>query len=358
MRLILLPVLAFTIAAGCDDPGATPDRVKVPSMTERYVLPSEMCGDYFVVQATINGAGPYPLLMDSGAGSTLLDPRVIEETGVRKMVDSLAIGEFKAFEFGIREHDMELLSAALGQRIDGILGHPVFNPLLLTYDFPARELTIEVGKLDAADAVRLRSGMNRPYVRANVDSLAFWVLIDTGSSRGLVLDELGRFPLAVPPTLTGGRVRVNGLLRVETARLASDALLGGQVLSEPFVARSASIHLVGQQILHRFAITFDHPSGLVRFSSPDSTDGTIPAAPVRISDIVIDPLTGRIQHVLDDASGFEVGDVVLSINEVPFDERTCPTPNPRPLSEDSRAFQLVRGADTLVVESKARYLMP
>lgn len=358
MRLILLPVLLILLAASCEDPGATPDRVKVPSMTERYVLPSEMCGDYFVVPATINGRGPYPLLMDSGAGSTLLDRRVIEETGARKKVDSLAIGEFKAFEFGFREHDMELLSAALGRRIDGILGHPVFNPLLLTYDFPGRELSIEVGSLDSTEAVRLRPGVDRPYVRANVDSLAFWVLIDTGSSRGIVLDDLERFPLAVPPTLTGGRVRVNGLFRVETARLASDVLLGGLVLDNPFAARSASIHILGQQILHRFSLTFDHPSGLVRFSTPDSTVGTIPAAPVRISDTVIDPLSGRIEHVFNETSGFEVGDVVLAINGVPFGERTCLSPNPRRRSEGIRAFQVVRGVDTLVVESRARYLMP
>jgi hypothetical protein len=50
-------------------------------MTERYVLPSEMCGDYFLVDAHINGKGPYPLLMDSGAGITLLDPKVMRETG-------------------------------------------------------------------------------------------------------------------------------------------------------------------------------------------------------------------------------------------------------------------------------------
>jgi hypothetical protein len=64
---------------------------------------------------------------------------------------------------------------------------------------------------------------------------------------------------------------------VETARLDSDLLLGGHVLDQPFVARSASVHLVGQQILHRFALTFDHPSGLMRFSRPDSVAAAIQA---------------------------------------------------------------------------------
>ena len=358
MRPVLLFLVLLLAGIGCEDPDAKPERVVVPSVTESYVLSSETCGDYFVVQARINGKGPYPLLMDSGAGATLLDPRVIQETRANKSIDSLEIGKFKAFDFGIRSHEMDLLSAALGRRIDGILGHPVFNPLLLTYDYGSRQLSIAVGSLDSSESVGLRKGVNRPYVRAEVDNRQFWMLVDTGSSRGLTLDDLTSFPLAAPPTRTGGRARVDGLHRVYTARLNTDLGLGGHSLERPFVTESASTHLVGQEVLHHFALTFDHPSGLMRFAALDSTVMPIQASPVRISNFLADPLTGRIQHVFDETSGFEQGDIVLAIDGVPFSARNCPPAHPHELSTDNRLVQLVRGVDTLTVVAENRYLMP
>ncbi|MBO6577235.1 MAG: hypothetical protein JJ896_17685 [Rhodothermales bacterium] len=356
MNRISVLLALFLAGAGCDDPASRPARVSVPSMTEPYELPATMCGDYFVVNATINGHEGIPLLMDSGAGRTVMDPDVLRTVGARKRIDSLRIGDYAAYDFGVSKLDMDALSAALGERVYGILGHPVFNPLLLTYDFPGRRLVIEHARLDSAGAVPLRAGYDRPYVRADVGERAFWILIDTGSSRGLSLDDLERFSLSMPPTRTGGRMRVNGLFVVETGRLSQTVRMGGFELEQPFAARTESRHLVGQEVLHHFAITFDHPGGLVRFSRPDSISGPIPAYPARVSDYLADPETGEVLHVFDESIGLRRGDRLVRVNGRPFGERGCPSSHLAPRVPSEYEIEFDRDGEIRSVTARVGFL--
>lgn len=237
------------------------------------MLPTERCRDFFVVDAHINGTGPWRLLLDSGTAVTLLDPDV-RRTIAPSGIDSLRIGGFQARHLAVEAQPMEELSNALGLQLDGILGHPVFAAGLVTYDYPRGEVRLSRSRLDAADEGIARTGSGgRPLVTARVGGWVVPVLVDTGSSQGLSFTGLHRFSLAEEPVPTGARVRVDGVHTLRTARLAGTVRLGPLRLDRPLVHESPAMDLVGTRVLRHFAVTFDQRSRRVAFRRPGASVG-------------------------------------------------------------------------------------
>lgn len=331
VRAAVALVAAF-VATTCVSYTASPfpERVRLPDLEGPYTLPSEMCGDYFVVDAWLNGTGPWPLLLDSGAGRTVLDPTVREATGIRWRADSLRIGEFEAFRFGVGELEMTALSAALGRDVVGILGHPVFAGTLMTWDPQQGAILLERGELDPEEdgVIRARDD-HRPWVGSVIENDTAWVLIDTGSSRGLTLRDPERFEYLSPLTPTGARERFDGTHLVTSGRLASDARIGPLVIATPVVNNSVSVDLVGQEILRHTRITFDQRSDLIRFERVEG-DHSIPirSPGVRSSGYAVRPASVGAEVIEVFAGlapeGIQVGDVILRVDGVRWTERGCP----------------------------------
>lgn len=298
-----------------------------------YELPTEMCGDYFVAPVLIDGRGPYAFLLDSGTGTTVLDSSVASELGVRGRTD-LQIGALDVRGARIRRSGMDDLSLALGRRIDGILGHPVFGDYLLTYDFEGDRILLEDGSLGAdARNVIPTSGGTRPFVEADVYGRSVSILIDTGSSRGLTLVDLDELDFSEPVQITGARMRIDGLHLVESGRLVGSATLGPMVLDEPIVHESVSVDLIGQRYLTEYNLTFDQNNALMRFDRIGS-DGNAPitTAPIRGTGVVVAPVedSWQVIHVDPEAefedAALEPGDTVTILNGRPLSARTCPAP--------------------------------
>lgn len=266
--LVALCLLALG-TSGCDRPSAVPREVAWPR-GEEWVLPTTRCRDFFTVEARINGTGPWRLLLDTGTGETLLDPRLRARVAPGA-IDSLRVGAFVARRVAVEEQEMGALSNALGLHLDGIVGHPVFAGGAITYDYPAGEVRLSRRRLSAGQAgvapIRTR---RRPVVQARIGGETVGVLIDTGSSQGLSLTRLHRFALAERPVPTGARVRVDGVHRLRTARLSARVHLGPVRLDGPIVHESPAMELVGTRILRHFVVTFDQRGGLVAFARPEA----------------------------------------------------------------------------------------
>jgi len=335
-----------------------PKRATLPSLTEPYQLPTERCGGYFVVQAMLNGHGPYALIMDTGAGQTVLDPSVIREAGLNSGIDSLRIGEYRAESFGFGRLDTDELSSALGLEIDGILGHPVFGGVLLTYDFPRGSLWLEAGALpeEGEGVVRAREN-RRPFVGSVVQQDTSWILIDSGSSRGLTLQGTEDFTYLSPPEVTGARVRVDGVHLVESGRLEGIARVGPMRVDRPVVSNSVSVNLVGQEVLRHFRITFDQANDRMLFERPDTAVSDPVASPaVRATGFALRPDrdAAEVFHLMDAAPpGMRVGDRVVAINGTPWSERGCSDPDAAPVA-DTLLLTVTRGRDTLTIEAPTR----
>lgn len=310
------------------DTSPYPDRMTLPSLEEAYLLPTESCGNFFIASVMLNGEGPWDFLMDSGAGRTLLSPHVMKEAGLGRRIDELAIGEFQAFEIGYDRLDMRELSAALGRRVYGILGHPVFAGALMTWDFPEGTIELQVGELPAnGEGVIAAQEDIRPFVRARAGGTSRWVLIDTGSSRGLTLRSPDALPMSSPLQTTGARARVDGTYLVNTGRMSGTASVGPMQIETPVVANSVSVDLVGQEVLRHFRITFDQQNDRIRFERPDTAVGTpIRSAAVRTSGYAIRPdsTSAEVVRVFREDTPVQEGDRILEVGGTRWADRTCP----------------------------------
>ena len=114
-----------------------------------------------IVRATVNGAGPFTFVLDTGAGATILSRRAARLAGLRlgRGVSLYGGGGrmrgFRAVADAIRAGSTERSAVALvvadvlgpasaetGRRLDGILGAPFFARGLLTIDYPRRAVWI------------------------------------------------------------------------------------------------------------------------------------------------------------------------------------------------------------------------
>lgn len=155
MCLLLLP--------SCADMG--PDRVEVPADSAAGEVAFELAGPggaALVVPVIINGRGPYPFVLDTGATVTCVDDGLASslalpevrgvigtaagvggEGGLRLVsVDSLSMGGVRAHELEACVIDLEHLSG-MGLELDGLIGLNVLMEFRVTLDFQRNIVTFE-----------------------------------------------------------------------------------------------------------------------------------------------------------------------------------------------------------------------
>lgn len=254
-------------------------------------LPTVDCGGYFLVQITIDGKGPFNFVLDTGATHTAISQRLARElakdvTPVEGTVrgvdgaadqnlglvtlDRVAAGEFAALDLDVLVLDLRSLSATFGVRLDGILGYSFFDGVLLTVDYPRRQVRAQRGQLPPTDGKRILRATRRsaPYVEARIGDRRVDLLLDTGKSGGMTLDDLSAFPSDQPPTPIGSAVGISGTFLVRAARLRDDARVGDLVLKRPVAVESRGASIVGVDALKQFSLTFDPRGRRVRFDAP------------------------------------------------------------------------------------------
>ena len=65
---------------------------------------------------------------------------------------TVAAGGFNVSGVSYAIQSLEEVSAALGEEIHGILGYGLFRDVILTFDYPRREVRLDRGRLDLHDA--------------------------------------------------------------------------------------------------------------------------------------------------------------------------------------------------------------
>jgi PDZ domain/Aspartyl protease len=140
-----------------------PARTSMPARTTaRAVVPfSILPSNHMVVQATINGKGPYRLIFDLGAPITLLSNQVSEASGVVKAdapwsflfsmrgeaeVAKLQVGDLTTTKLPVIVFDhpaLKILGDVLGRPVDGIIGFTFFARYRTTIDYQANQMTFE-----------------------------------------------------------------------------------------------------------------------------------------------------------------------------------------------------------------------
>ncbi len=165
--LILLPLVllaGFVPAPAPRSRPADPDAVVVPFK----MLPS----NHMVVEARVNGKGPYRFIFDLGAPVTLLSNKVAEATGAipddaprsflmstrgEGKVEELDFGSLKAEDVPVIVMDhpaLKALGTALGRPLEGIVGYTFWARYRMTIDYQAREMTFTPVDFEVRDLMK------------------------------------------------------------------------------------------------------------------------------------------------------------------------------------------------------------
>lgn len=174
MKTFLTAILALSLSAGlarADEKPAAKDPPK-PQAVKFELVPS----GHFIVKVKLNGHGPYNLIFDTGAPTTIITPRIAKEADLlagakdkpliplfgmmgQTKVKDFQVGEVKAENVSamILDHPtVKLFSQEYEKKygvIDGIVGFPFFARYKMTVDYAARELTFVPNGYQATDVM-------------------------------------------------------------------------------------------------------------------------------------------------------------------------------------------------------------
>ena len=164
---------------GASNPAKPKLNKSKPAVVPFTMLPT----NHMLVEARINGKGPYHLIFDLGAPITLLNNQVSEAAGVVKddapraflfgmrgeaEVEKLQAGDLTVTKLPVIVFDHPLLTAMgdmIGQKIDGIMGFTLFARYKTTIDYQAHRMTFEPVDFVVRDLVKdLQDRMMGPKV--------------------------------------------------------------------------------------------------------------------------------------------------------------------------------------------------
>ena len=297
-RLLALPLIlvaaATTAAAQATEAipykpaGAAPARsvMSTPTTDVPMLLLGRAPRVFPVVEAYVNGRGPYRFAIETGAEFATVTPKLAAELRLARTggggpndmpeyrIDSLRVGGATFETFTV---------SALHTRatdIDGLLGLPIYGELLLTLDYPGKRIRFERGALPEPNGHTIL-----PLTKGERGH--FWrVPIGVGDDRTLaVIDTRSSGTVGFTPAfLDGHHVRFDGELR--TVGMAAGAAIAPVPVKAGFLADDVTIGIytfpnapadvrplppgftqdpiVGTQVLQNFIVTLDQQHQRVR----------------------------------------------------------------------------------------------
>jgi len=299
-------------------------------------LPTTMCRGLFVADVLINGTGPYPMIVDTGASRTTVTPRVKREAGIGSRMDSLRMGDFDVSGVRVKSRELQHIADALGTPVEGIVGHDVFRGVLATYDYRESAIRVSNAQLtsDMPHTVPTKRNSSRPFVRTSIDydgdaesDGSFWLLIDTGAVRSVAIVPFDDLTYKADPVAIGAVTKINGLHLVRGARLDGDLSFGPVKMSEPIIETSPWTNLVGHELLRDYVISFDQRADLARFVPISGEPFT--EEPLRGFGIALQGVGERIRiaKVFEDSSAERAGllkdDLLIAVNGTPINKGRC-----------------------------------
>jgi len=300
---IALSTLVATVVWAVPGIGTAHQLVRSTSVSSVEPIPLRHDEDHgLLAKGWINGAGPFVFAIDTGAGASIINQRVVAEARLQvtkartPLVGGLSTSPISS------DQETRIIGLALGnpgnrvpgrvvaavvpnlpRAIDGILDPTeAFSPFGYSVDLPNRELRLFDPSLNGLTLSRQpqdgavvrwvrQGGSHRPFVKLSDGSLA---LIDTGSGFGLALNEnqvVSRQPVnahrpdrsRVNQDLGGGRVQ-SRRISPQTVNIGALALNGVPTDVLSGVARGTPI-ILGRRALFPFRITFDPAARLIAF---------------------------------------------------------------------------------------------
>lgn len=243
-----------------------------------------------IVEARVNGRGPFRFAVETGASFTAVTPQTAAALGLAATdtanpsvhVDSVSVGTAT-----LRDFRIGVFPIAPG--IEGILGLNAYRDLLLTVDYPAGVVRFERGTLPPAngrDLLALLSADGLWEVEIEVNGRRGRAVLDTQGSGAFNSTPRNAEGVAfeAAPVVTGTASGPGiGTQEQRTARLAGDIRVGDVVFRRPLVGvipmpPGYPEHWnLGGPALREFTLTLDQRSRVLRLARPGRAPVAAPA---------------------------------------------------------------------------------
>jgi predicted aspartyl protease len=260
-------------------------------------LPVQYLGHLATIPVQVNGSGPYPFVVDTGAAVTVIGQKLARELKIPVVGSSDVASPMGA---AVQADSLRIDSLSFGDAaVDGVPAvalplETVFGPLtapagilavaslrgyVVTLDFVGGSVLVRPGELPPADGAQVLDYDGTdvvPRVSITLGDESVACVIDTGAPGGISLPpRLAKIlPLVSPPVVTGHGRTVDATFEIRTAQLAGTARIGSITLSNPtlsFPENAGQAHL-GMEVLSRLSITIDCASSRIAFDRPEGAE--------------------------------------------------------------------------------------
>jgi hypothetical protein len=293
--LVLILLLAYAYAPIVQHVihGGPPPPERIELRVPKTVVPMELFGGRPVVSVRVNDQGPFKFIFDTGAAGTVVGTELAHELGLPDKGQILAgrpgaaapvpatVTRIEKLELG-EAHVSGLFAVSLSlstlwkgsDKPRGILSAASFPGLLITFDYPARQIELRRGELPAADGQSIFQWDREdvlPTVPLTLNDVKLKAHLDSGSAFGISVSrkyaELLR--LASKPVEGPKQKTVDGESTVSVAKLVGLAKIGQFTIESPQVrfTEGEPTGGIGSEVLQQFSVTLDSKNRRIRLES-------------------------------------------------------------------------------------------
>jgi len=256
-------------------------------------------GKLMMVQARVNGAGPYWFIVDSGAPRSVIDPRLAAElqlavtaqgatTGTGPNPVPYAYAQPVRIGLGGGAYDstpyvIDLSGSPLPKEVRGLIGSELFVRHVLRIDPRAQRISWydpkRAPERSGATALPLRAEAGKLYLKARIEPRSGVAIdrelrIDTGSESSVNDPSAAQATLIATTTLGNG---LGGDFQGVSGKYRSVRF--GPYVFRDFWGPGGNPPLIGMELLQRFVMTFDAPHGRIYLDPIGRLDAPVPHPP-------------------------------------------------------------------------------
>ena len=292
-------VFLLSILSGCAWVRSVPSEVSLAARTVE--VPAGRDHGLFIVDAHINGQGPYRLAVDTGASMLTLTPRVVSEVGLKTRSLPWRVRSARGKEWswrgsgrvdtieipgGVRIESMRFLEHECPLGLDGLLGNGVFDHCAMIVDEKGRTMwwtTDESPVLPGDIPLTYRGAV--PTFALELDGEPVHVTLDSGCSSALKLPREHQENLRLGALLGSTTSHtLHGPQQNTVWQYVGKLEVGGHTLLRPPIHFSSGSRLAGLSLFRGYQMRIDLRTMTLRLRKPgESLDQSIesPGEPAR-----------------------------------------------------------------------------
>jgi hypothetical protein len=283
VRVLVLSLLLDVSRAAPSRPEGDAPKIEIPA--EGATVPMLDIGGRPVVEVKVNGKGPFPFILDTGAMQTVVDSGLSEELASPSADESrvldLTIGAIKLARITAHIGPITAMFSTVDHPPRGVLSALSFPGYLVVFDYPSKKIRLLKGALPEPNGKTIFGyGAEEmlPIVPVNVAGKEVKVHLDTGAPFALALPTKykDQLPLTAPAIEKGKARTHSGEFPVFKATVNGDITVGELGLSShdinftDVVPHPAAIPRgqIGYSALRDFVVTLDSANRRIQFAPP------------------------------------------------------------------------------------------